>query len=360
MYFREVQIEDDKSVGDSGTLTVDINIKDPITALIVRFKVKNGAATVVNEPVEVQISKVELVDGGQVYYSLNGPMAVAAACYGLGKWPHSWYDERANNNQRINFPLLFGRYLGDPEFGFDPTRLVNPQLKITWADQALYLDDQHQIGITARVMEGVPAPSKCLLWKEIEAWTSAASGVHTVDLPTDYPYRALLIRPYEAGTIPTSVITNFKLDCDVGKLIPFDLASHEFRDVIKQYDGPFQYRNFCRGSHATLREAWLGETFGVQATPESNGYMAFTYTAFWSFYYMNVMLHDGTDSPTVAAQVVPNGLFPHSCYKYPFGVENDPATWFNARGFGDIDLKLTEGSINAAVAVAVQQPRSLP
>lgn len=360
MYFREVQIEDDKSVGDSGTLTIDINIKDPITALIVRFKAKNDTSTLVNEPPEMQISKVEIVDGGQVYYSLNGPMAVAAAVYGLGHWPHSWYDERANNNQRINFPLLFGRYIGDPEFGFDPTKLVNPQLKITWTDQAGYLDDSLQIGITARVMEGAAPPAKCLLWKEIEAWNSADSGVHTVDLPTDYPYRALMIRPYVAGTLPSSVITNFKLDCDVGKLIPFDLASHEFRDVIKMYDGPFSFRNFCRGAHTTFREAWMGETLDVSGSPESNGYLLFTYTAFWSFYYMNVMKHDGTDSPTVAAQVVVNGLFPHSCYKYEFGRKNEPETWFNARGYGDIDLKLTEGSADAAVAVAVQQPRSLP
>lgn len=359
MHYREVQVEDDKSVADAGTLTVDLNIKDPITALIVRFKVRNDTAVVENQPPERNITKVEIVDGGQVYHSLSGSMSVAAAVYGLGRWPHHWYDNRASNNQRINFPILFGRYIGDPDFAFDPTKLVNPQLKITWADQALYDDGYHAIGITARVMEGVPSPSKCLFWKEVEAWSAAATGVKVVDLPTDYPYRSLMMRGWGLDALPSNVFTHFKLDCDLGKLIVFDLASHEFRDILKQSDGPFHHRQFAYGDTGTYLHAWMGETLDVSGSPDAVG-MIQSYTAFGIRFVMSVTDPAGVAIANATAQLLVSGLFPHSSYLYRFGRKNDPETWFRSGQYGDIDLKLTEGSLAADAAVAIQQPRSLP
>lgn len=360
MHLREVQIEDDKSVGDSGTLTVDINVKDPITALIVRFKAQNDTSALSNQPPERQISKVEIVDGGQAYYSLMGEMAVAAAVNGLGRWPHHWYDERPSVNQRCNFPIMFGRFLGDPEFGFDPTRLVNPQLKVTWADQAGYLDDSLTIGVTARVMEGVPAPAKALLWKEVETWTTASSGVRVIDLPTDYPFRQLMIRCFKAGAIPSSTFTNFKLDCDVGKLIPFDLASHEFRDILKQYFGPYMHRQFIYGTATTKREAWFAEVLASPLTVDAAGYIGNAINMFYSYSVVDIIHHSGTTSTSNTVQMLVTGLFPHSCYIYPFGLQNDPATWFKSAAYGDIDLKITEAVADGEGSVAVQQPRSLP
>lgn len=359
--YREVAIEDDLSVGDSGTLTVDLNIKDPITALIVRFKVKNDGATVPNLPPEVHITRVEIVDGGQTYWSLNGQMAVAAAVYGLGRWPHHWYHEQATANQRINFPLLFGRYIGDEEFAFDPSKLLNPQLKITWTDQALYLDDNHQIGITARVMEGLPSPAQCLMWKEIEAWTSAASGTHKVDLPTDYPYRSLMMRAYEAENIISNVWDHFKMECDLGKYIPFDLDMHEFKDITKQEDGPFQLLKFDRLVANEVYDAWMGETLNVMATGPATNYSINAYSAFWSHYWNLAWKTDTLavyENATVQNMVV--GYYPHNSILYRFGRRNDLETWFPSTQYGEIALKIDESDADFAASVAVQQPRRLP
>ena len=361
MYYREVLLEDDKSVGDSGTLTVDINIKDPITAFIVRFKAKNGVSDVDEAPPENAVSKIELVDGGQVYWSLTGPQAVAAAVYGLGRWPQCWYDERANNNQRMDFALMFGRYIGDPEFAFDPTRLRNPQLKITWVDTAGYLDASLTIGVIARVMEGVAAPSRCLLWKEIEAWVTASGGVHIVDLPTDYPYRSLLMRPCLVGNVWTDIFSHFKMDCDVGKLLPFDLDAAEFRDITKQLYGPYSHLEFIVATHNEFKEGWMGEIIAVSGGRVSTPAIITLYSAgAWAGYY--AYLHDaaGAALADVPVQAYITGFYPHSCILYPFGRPDVPETWFNAPGFGDIDLKLTEGISSAAGSVAIQQPRSLP
>lgn len=354
--YREVAIEDDKSIGDSGTETIDINVKDPITALIVRFKAQNYSSGVVeNEAPERQISKLEIVDGGTTHWSLDGEKAVAAAAYGLGRWPHHWYDERASSNQRCNFPILFGRYLGDEEYAFNPSALLNPQLKITWTDQAKYTDDSLTLGVTARAMEGLSPPGKCLMWKEIEAWTTTSGVVKSVGLPVDYPYRSLMMRPFLDGTIPSSIWTNFKLDCDLGKYIPFDLASHEFRDVIKQTDGPFHLRKFVYGDTGNYKYAMLGETFSVFGSPNTVG-MVFSWSSWASQFTFSVCDHAGTAIDNATGQMLISGLFPHRCYLYRFGRKDIPETWFNAPEYGEIKLKLTEGTSSAAGSVAVQQP----
>lgn len=360
MHYREVVIEDDLSIGDSGTVTVDLNVSDPITALIVRFQARNGAAEVNNEPPELQVSKIEIVDGGQTYWSLNGEMSVAAAAYGLGRWPHHWYDERATARQRMNFSLMFGRFIGDPEFAFDPSLLSNPQLKFTYTDQALYLDDSLALGVTARVMEGGPKPSQCLFWKEVEAWTTAASGTHKVDLPTDYPLRAVMMRAYESQNIISNIFDHFKLDCDLGKLIPFDLDIHEMKDILKQTHGPLSIFKWDNVDSGEIRDAWMGETLNANVNPDSNLEIATAYTAFYAFYYAWVFNTSGTGLTNQAIQTLITGYFPHTCLLYPFGRPDEPGTWFPATDFEDVALKIDESDADAAAAVAVQQPRSLP
>lgn len=240
MYYREVILEDDKTLADSGTETFDINILEPITELLLKYKVKNSTATAADVPPEKTISKIELVDGGQTYLSMTGYEAVAAAAYDKGRWPPHSYCEVLSSNQRITIPLLFGRYVGDPEFGFDPTRLRNPQLKFTWAKDALHLTGNVSLGISAKVMEGVAAPSKALFWKAVESWTGGTSGVKVVDMFSDYPWRRVMIRSFEADNVIETCISHFKLTCDADKLIVFDCDAAEFQDINIASFGPFQ------------------------------------------------------------------------------------------------------------------------
>lgn len=357
--YREVQIEDDKSIGDSGTETIDINLQDPLTALIVRFTADNDGVSE-DEPPEKQITHVEIIDGGQVYWSLNGPMSVGAAAYGVGRWPHHWTDERDTTHQRINFPLLFGRFMGDEKYAFDPRKLTNPQLRVSWIDQADYEDDSLTLGVTARVMEGLPSPSQCLMWKEIEAWTTAATGTHTIDLPSDYPYRALMMRAWEDQNAISNAWDHFKIDCDVGKFIPLDLDDHELFDILKLQFGPFSLLKFDVVNSGDYREAWMGETLNVLGVADTALRIVNCYSAFWSFYCANVMTDAGGAVSGQNLQTLVTGYFPHNCLLYPFGNLDDPATWFNAPGYKDIDLKIDESDAGFAASVAVQQPRSLP
>lgn len=64
--YREVELLARKTLGDSGTETIDINVDEPITQMTVRFGVTNEAAVARSVPVDSVVSKIEIVDGGQV------------------------------------------------------------------------------------------------------------------------------------------------------------------------------------------------------------------------------------------------------------------------------------------------------
>lgn len=358
--YREVQIMDDEVVVDSGTKTVDLNLKDPITSLIIRFKVVNTSA-LSNQPAQRVVSKIEIVDGGQVYYSLSGPQAVAASAYALGRYPTCWIDGRPGNNQRMNFQLLFGRQLGDEEFAFNPSRLLNPQLKVTWAKHATHTTNLVTLGVTARIMEDLATPAQALMWKEVEAWVTAAEGVHKVDLPTDYPIRALMMRTWAQQILWTQAWSRFKLDCDLGKLIPFDLDSAEFGDITKSFAGPFHVMQHGTWSYNDLIETWLGETLmvsGIALQPAN--YVNFMTAGAWSWFFAYIMNNANVTQDDALCQAFATGYYPESCILYPFGDLDKPETWFPAQIYGEIALKITEAYLSNAASVCVQQPRPIP
>src|SRR4030067_1094976 len=85
--YRDVFIEDDKTLGDSGTETIDLAVVDPLSELLIKVKNKNGASGNKNNPIMRNITKIEIVDGANVIYSLSGPMAQSMSYYQRGVLP---------------------------------------------------------------------------------------------------------------------------------------------------------------------------------------------------------------------------------------------------------------------------------
>lgn len=358
--YREVQIRDDASITDSGTETINLNLRDPITSLIIRFRATNTAA-LDDTPVQKNITRIEIVDGGQVYYSLSGPQAVAATAYGLGRYPHCWIDGRAGSPQRMKFQLLFGRHLGDEQFAFDPSKLLNPQLKITWADVEGYTDNSLTLGITARIMEGLPSPSKALMWTQVEAWNTASTGDHSVDLPVNYPIRALMTRAYLTGNVWNTIHTRFKMDCDLGKFVPFDLEDDELQDITQSIMGPFQVMQHGVWSYGEAVDAWLGSPLQVNGISHQPAYFTNFYNAgAWHWFVAYIVADDGSHPEDALCSAIATGYYPENCILIPFGRLDSPETWFPAQQYKEIKLYITEGVADAAASVCVQQPRSLP
>lgn len=358
--FREVELLARKTLGDSGTETIDINVDEPITELSVRFYVKNDTATARSVPVESVVSKIEIVDGGQVYASLSGREATAVAWYDKGYWPSAWYSEILSEGSRIEWPFQFGRFVGDTEYAFSPSKLLNPQLKVTWAKNALHLASSCTLDVNAKVMQGIAPPSKALLTKVIRTWTTAASGIVEVDLPTDYPYRRLYFRADEAGGYLGNVWTNVKLECEVGRLIVFDREDDELMNLMERIWGMAEYQAMIAVSNNVYTYTHLGACHSGYLTAFDGDCVLngrFTQPGYALLYGINTAGSGLTDEKAVLRA---RGLCPEYTYCYPFGLPDDAATWFNAPKYKTLKLKLTEGAASAVASVFIQQPRQIP
>ncbi len=81
----------------------------------------------------------------------------------------------------------------------------------------------------------------------------------------------------------------------------------------------------------------------------------------WSWatrFYLSLLTHAGasqTDAVDILMTV--KGACPHSTIYVPFGLPLEPATYFDPKVFGDIDLVLTQAAASA-VAVVLNQLRA--
>lgn len=358
--YREVELLAKKNVGDSGTETIDINVDEPITELTVRFKVTNDPEVCDMVPPESCVSKIELVDGGQVYASLSGREATAMAWYDKGYWPHHNYSAEVSEGQYVEWPFQFGRYVGDEEFAFSPSKLLNPQLKITWAINTLHLASSAYLDVNAKTLQGVAPPSKALLTKVIRSWNTGDAGIEEVDLPTNHPYRRLYFRAYKSIGWLGGIWTNFRLECDVGKLIVFDMDDEELYALMARLWGPVTYQEYIKADYWEMHQTHLGfcTTANVQSMAETHFAGASATLPGYVRQFPRTGAHVAGNDIKCNCQF--GGIAPEYTYCYPFGRADDVASWFNVARYGSIKLKITEGTADCAGSVFVQQPIPLP
>ena len=358
--YREVSLLPSKTVGASGTETIDLAIDEPLTALYVKFGATNGAAVADAVPPENCISKIEIVDGGQVYYSASGPEAVAAAVYDTGQWPAAWYDERANGGQNISIPLLFGRYIGDEDFAFSPARLLNPQLKVTWARNALHTTTGYTLGVRVKAMQGVGAPSRALMVRNIRTFTSASSGIEGTSLPVDLAIRRLFVRAYKAETLWAEILTHLKLDCDVGKLIVFDVSQYTFKEILQDVFPSVEIASTVCLDDGVWKDGWLGSIAGGAVNPITPDVFAGVWSAGAGKYWQWSATDGGVSSNDQVSQLRLWGHMPHTVLAYQFGRKDDPASWFVADRYGQVRLELTQGTASVSLGILLQRPTPIP
>jgi len=364
--YRDYYIENEKTLANSGTVVIELAVVDPISEIHIRFKAKNGATSNKNNPICKNISKIEIVDGSNVIYSLNGYMAQAMSYYQRRVMPSMQRQGGPSENQEDHFIIRFGRWLWDPIFALVPAKFRNLQLKITWAlniSGTTWLTDSAKLTIIAKIMEDMAAePSHFMMAKSHYSWTTVASGEERIALPSDHPYALMLFRAWETETKLQSTITNLKLSLDQDKDIPFNLSSWDFLKAMENEFGLFTLEQhvFAGTEENVQTHMGVGET--IVATSESapaGAGVTNTYPALHGVDsgHANIALTDsaGTDDVDSIIQMVTRGQALNHCFAYPFGLMNDPDTYLKAPDYGDVKAILTQGNAGAAANFALLQ-----
>jgi len=363
MNTRMVEIFPRKNYTADFTELIDINLVDPISRLVVTYEpdCNAPAGAAVGHPVRC-ITKIELVDGSDVIFSLNG--AEAQAVDFLHNWAQPPGDIRylTGNYSKVNIGLNFGRYLFDTDFAIDPARHNNLQLKISGdINGGSEGADDGYLTVIGHVFDQKTIAAKAfLMTKEVKQYTVAAASHEYTDLPLDWPYKQLFLRAQRYGTFPTEQIDTVKLSEDQDKKIPINsLTLKQIVDVLAGFLPRYREPILVSGSTS----AWYYycaptvDVYGVGTEWRTNqaagtmsiyegdgGRFSFDYSAM------------GPNS-----QVILDGILPHAVVPLLPDYSNDPADWYDVRNLKSLRLDVkgaADVGTSQTAEIIVQQARN--
>jgi len=366
--FRDYYFKREASVSDSDTVIIDINIKDPISYISVEYEATNGSTSCTDHEIHDDVSKIELVDGSDVIWSLSMIEAIALNFIELGVMPHAVLSEAASAKQEETCYIHFGRFQDDLEYYLDPTKFKNLQLRLTHAltidASSGFTTNTGKVTVMARIIEEGAAPYRgFMMAKEKYNWTSAASGDEEIDMPRDYPYRILAIKALLSTYRPDEIISKVKLSCDADKYIPFDNYMEDLMDINQKKLGLAQQVKtlLTADDGSALLDIYDIRKAHIDARVDDHIATIETVDAEKITNQLINMTTPGTPAFQTIAQncdIFVEGVAPHATVGIWFGDPRDPNSWLKAPDFGDIKLKCTQAAANGACAIILQQLRS--
>lgn len=357
MNYRTTKLIAETNFTSAKTTTIDINVKDMISRILIAWRVtkaNNGMHSYAHS----DISKIELVDGSEVLYSLSGGESQAVCIYDrkVGTMNHG--QAIGGSSMYSTYAIDFGRFLYDPELAFNPLRFNNPQLKITHSH--LISDTGASSGnleVWAKMFdERQISPMGFLSTRQIKDFTVATAGVFDyIDMPTDKVLRKLFIQGYAAGFEPWYQVIEARLNEDGDKRIPFDWDLEDYHRTQK-------------GVLTPVRE----QLIGIAASGGQDFYV--TPTGYWTV--LSALTHNNVVDLNIAAASMRGGkvtlvsasnsqfgglvwgFLPNHVYEFAFGDPQDPSDWYDVTKLGSLELRLKTGTATSGnIRTSVQQLR---
>lgn len=358
MFYRNILLEAlTAAFSDNRTITIDLNMADPVSEIYLDIRATNGASFPTVGPPLDTVTKIEIVDGSDVLFSLTGVEAEALDIYHSGQWPRgqrNTYEALQENTHIV--AISFGRYLWDEVLAFDPKKFTNPQLKISFDyDAGGMTPTAAKLKVVAAMFdEKAITPIGFLMTKEVKNWTTVASAHEYTDLPTDYPYRKLLLQSRKNDNPPNWMLANIKLSSDQDKKVIIDNELLELVGGIAR-ENCYVVENLIASENTGATHLHITPTMDVvvSGAPMSDevggkeaafdggdgGYMGYiTETAF-------------------AQNIKASGMCPHATIAIPFGKQDVIEDWFDVAGIGSLKLDVTDGVSDGTTRLFIQQLR---
>lgn len=326
------------------TVVIDLNMSDIISSLVIQYSVTQSSSVHAGTQM-AGITKIEIVDGSNVLWSLTGMCNEALDWYSRGgSFNQNWNALLNGNTADRTMSINFGRYLWDPDYAFDPKRFTNPQLRVTLdIDAGGCSPATVYLTCFANLFDDLAvSPKGFLMAKEIKQWTMASATHEYTDLPTDYPYRNIYLQCLLAGTEAIQCVSNVKISEDNDKRIPYDLNQRELARVARGMRGQV-IEHFYAVVQTTATYIYCAAADAVAAV--GSQWAAAGDQIDLAFYD-----GDGGKLSAIAAtatgnyQVIVRGDTPHAVFQLPCGIQDTPETWYNTRGINSLRADITGGA----------------
>ena len=360
MNYRKVTVHPLESIAAAGTKTIDIKGTDMISRLLIKYIITKGVAGhTMAAHLAKDITKIELVDGSEVLFSMTGYEAQALNIYDRKCGSMCFGQQMASCPGESLYGIDFGRFLFDPMLALDPTKFKNLQLKISYT---LVGSDTTCVASSLEVFsdnfdQKVPSPVGFLMAKELYSYTCGADGsFEYIDLPTDYPLRKLLLRAYTDAREPEYTIESIRLDEENLKRIPLDITLRKYINMMMGEWTPVEELFSCIAAQvADVR------VFYVTPTNEFPSFAGLCTNA--GDLYATGVGWFGGGKITLAAPGgshnvygIAHGYLPNHCIEFPFGDPKDIDDWYDVTKIDSLKLRLeAAGSGTGGVAQVVLQ-----
>jgi hypothetical protein len=142
------------------------------------------------------LTLIEVIgDGATVIKSFQAKSAQFSEFLRTGVVPmHKWRNY-ATNTQEEYIDLMFGRFIGDQEYGLDLSQWKNVELRITNISSATYHGADPTVTILGTYLSNTNAGFKGFLRTEtFREWTTVSDETKYLILPTEYPITGLFLR----------------------------------------------------------------------------------------------------------------------------------------------------------------------
>ena len=234
MNYRTTTLLAEKTLTTSGTETIDINVKDIISRINIMWQVLLSGHGMSSWAYS-DITKIELVDGSDVLHGMDGAENQALCLYDRKCSTLKGEVWLASCRGISLYAIDFGRFLNDPVLAFDPNKFTNPQLKISYNVALMDTDATYgYLSVWADCFdEKEVSPIGFLMSKEVWSAVKPTSGYEEISLPTDYPYRKLLVKAFKSAYEPYDLVDEVRLDEDNQKRIPFDFNLEDYFHLMK-------------------------------------------------------------------------------------------------------------------------------
>ena len=347
MNHRLATILDAEAANTAGTKTIDINIANPISRIIVQFKGMNTGVEPMAHPAKM-VQKIEIVDGSDVIFSLTGLEAQALNYFNNGEMPYNGMMYVNDTYAIATYQIDFGRFLWDDLLAFDPRKFVNPQIKITH-NKALggCAPDAGILSVFAYCYdEKAITPQGFLMSKEQYSFDLATNAIEHIDLATDFVYRCLMVKSLVTLKQPWELYNKIKLTEDNDKRVIFNNLSTS--DLLKFFrTNPPVVENIVHAMIATPETVYCTPTYDCRVS--ALGLNAVDAALYTDESYGGTFSKIATNAALGQHHVV--GYNPHGSLQLPFGKQDEIEDWYKVSGIGNLKLNITGGAAVAANSV---------
>lgn len=326
MNYRNVVLDDNRTITTAATLTLPLDVSDPISRLSFKFNIANHGTTpvLIAHPARA-VSKIQVVDGAHIITSLSAEEMLAANYYDRRKSPQSYINGVTGTQSFFTCGIDFGRWLWDPELALVPGDYENLQLKITY-NKALYESSATAMYMTimADVFDGKPiSPRGYLRRYEATTWTPAGTAVEPVSVPLDMPIRKLLVAGYSTTKNFRGQIHSFRLSEDGDKKVPFDTNMRSYMAQMQAYLPPLLETVIHIGS-ASLEVIYTMPSYeGVFAGNSTGNEVVFSPT-----YVADVLTVDAATGGN-RIEGIAKGWIPFHTFEILMGLHDDIDDWYS-------------------------------